>query len=49
MSFKGFRHSFIFIKVRIPLKKGLVLYKYIRNKPDFSPAIGPFLYTKALK
>ena len=25
MSFKGFRHSFIFIKVRIPLKKGLVL------------------------
>ena len=25
ISFKGFRHPLIFIKIKIPLKKGLVL------------------------
>ena len=49
MSFKGLRHSLIFIKIRIPLKKRLDLQKYIRNKPDFSPTIGLSLYTKALE
>ena len=45
MSFKGLRYSLIFIKIKIPLKK-LVLLKYIRNKLDFLPLIGPFLYTR---
>jgi hypothetical protein len=49
MSFKGLKYPLIFIKVGIPLKKGLVLLKYIKNKLDFLPAIGPFLYTKALE
>ena len=48
MSFKDLRHFFIFIKVKIPLKK-LVLLKYIRNKPDFLPFIGSSLYTRVLK
>ena len=48
MSPKGLRHSYIFIKIRIPLKK-LVLLKYIRNKPDFLPPISPFLYTRVLE
>ena len=45
MSFKGLRHSCVFIKVRIPLKKS-VLLKYMRNKLDFLPPISPFLYTR---
>ena len=45
MSSKGLRYSYIFIKVRIPLKKS-VLLKYIRNKPDFLPPISPSLYTR---
>ena len=48
MSAKGLRHSFIFIKVRIPLKKS-VLLKYIRNKLDFLPSTGPFSYTRVLE
>ena len=49
MSSKSLKYPFIFIKIGIPLQKGLVLWKYTRNKPDFSPTIGPFSYTKALK
>ena len=45
MSSKGLRHFFIFIKVRIPLKKS-VLLKYTRNKLDFLPPIGLFLYIR---
>ena len=48
MSSKGLKYFLIFIKLRIPLKKS-VLLKYIRNKPDFLPPIGPFLYTRVLK
>ena len=48
MSLKGLRHSLIFIKVRIPLKK-LVLLKYTKNKTDFLSPIGPFSYTRVLK
>jgi hypothetical protein len=49
MSLKGLRYPLIFIKIRIALKKGLILLKYTRNKPDFLPTIGPFSYTKALE
>ena len=48
MSFKGLKHSLIFIKIKIPLKK-LVLLKYMRNKPNFSLLIIPFLYTRVLE
>ena len=43
MPLKGLRHSLIFIKVRIPLKK-LVLLKYTRNKLHFLPPTGPSSY-----
>ena len=49
MSPKCLRYPFIFIKVRIPLKKRLVLLKYIRNKLDFLPPKVPSLYTIALE
>ena len=49
MSPKGPRHSLIFITVGIPLKKILVLLRYIRNKSDFLPPIGPSSHTKALE
>ena len=48
MFFKGLRHSRVFIKIRIPLKK-LVLLKYIRNKLDFLSFISLFLYTRVLE
>ena len=49
MSAKGLRHSLIFIKVGISLKKKLVLLKYTRNKLDFLPLKALSLYTKALE
>ena len=49
MSLKGPRHPLVFIIVRIPLKKTLILLKYIRNKLDFLPPKGPSSYTKALE
>ena len=49
MSPEGPRHPLVFVTVRIPLKKILVLLKYIRNKPDFLPPIGPSSHTKALE
>jgi hypothetical protein len=49
MSPKCFRHPFIFTKVRIPLKKKLVLLKYIRKKLDFLPPKVPSLYTIILE
>ncbi len=48
MSPECLRHPFIFIIVRIPLKK-LVLLKYTRNKLDFLPPKVPSLYTIALE
>ena len=48
MPSKGLRHPLTFIKVGIHLEK-LVLLKYIRNKLDLLPFIGPSLYTKVLK
>jgi len=47
MSAKGLRHSLIFVKVKISLKKRLVLLKYIRNKLDFLPSKALSLYTRA--
>jgi len=46
MSAKGLRHSLIFIKVGISLKR-LVLLKYTRNKLDFLPFKALSLYTRA--
>ena len=49
MSPKCLRYPFIFIKIRISLKKNLVLLKYTRKKLDFLPPKGPSLYTIALE
>ena len=48
MSFKGLKHSYVFVKVKIPLKKS-VLLKYTRNKLDFLPSISPSLHTRVLE
>ena len=48
MSAKGLRHSLIFIKVGISLKK-VNFIKYTRNKLDFLPLKALSLHTRALK